>query len=179
MADPRALAKGLIESRNPFDWSGVGEAMPENIGRNKVVDPLASALMSAATLPKRAMDSAQRFTETGEYNPGPILEAAMLPMGTGAIAGVPLRAGEAALGAGIRTYRNVPESLMGFKKSGPQSAFDQTAYPHTQQVEVTLPATSYGPRDTFRDEIKGMNADHALERAWRNWPIAMHITPVK
>lgn len=106
MADnPQALAKGLTgppmgSMFNPFDWSGVGQSMPENIGRDRVLDPLANALMSTATLPKRAMDSARRFTETGEYDPAPIMEAAMLPMGGGAIAGVPARAGEAVLGSG-------------------------------------------------------------------------------
>lgn len=78
----------------------------------------------------------------------------------------------------IRPYQNVPDALMGFRKMGQQKGFDESAYPHSQGVEVTLPETSISPRETFRDDIKGMNADHALERAWRNWPAAMHITPV-
>lgn len=78
-------------------------------------------------------------------------------------------------GLSVRPYRNVPDSLMGYRKSGPQRGFDEGNYPHTQGVEVTLPATSYSGRDTFLDEIRGMNADHALERAWRNWPNALNI----
>lgn len=79
-----------------FDWSGVGEAMPEHIGRDKIMDPLVNAM----TLPKRAMDSSQRMVETGEYDPAPIVEAAMLPMGTGALAGVRALPREMVMGAG-------------------------------------------------------------------------------
>lgn len=84
-----------------FNWGGVGAAMPESYGANApITDPLAKSVMGLMTLPQRAMDSARQFTETGQYDPAPIVEAAMLPMGTGAIAGVPLRSGEAVLGVG-------------------------------------------------------------------------------
>ncbi|MET3995032.1 hypothetical protein ABID65_006698 [Bradyrhizobium sp. S3.9.2] len=85
--------------KSVFDWSGVGEAMPESIGRGKILDPIVNSAMSMATLPKRAMESSQRMVETGQYDPAPILEAAMLPMGGGAM-GAPMKAGEAVLGAG-------------------------------------------------------------------------------
>lgn len=75
----------------------------------------------------------------------------------------------------VRPYVNVPDSLMGYRKSGPQKGFDETNYPHTQDVAVTLPKTSYSPQETFADQVKGMNPDHALERAWRNWPDAINI----
>lgn len=81
-------------------------------------------------------------------------------------------------GATVRPYTNVQDSLMGFRKAGPQKAFDETNFPHVQNVEVTLPKTSIAARDTFRDQIKGMNPDHALERAYRNWPDAIHIRAV-
>lgn len=55
---------------------------------------------SLATLPQRAIQNSQYSLDTGHYDPGPTLEAATLPMGTGAIAGVPVRAGEAVLGSG-------------------------------------------------------------------------------
>jgi hypothetical protein len=79
----------------------VGGAMPESYGANApIMDPLAKAVMSTATLPQRAMESSANMVRTGQYDPAPILEAAMLPMGTGAIAGPPMRAWEAVLGAG-------------------------------------------------------------------------------
>lgn len=55
---------------------------------------------SLGLLAKRAIGNSQTALDTGNYNPAPVMEAAMLPMGTGAIAGVPVRAGEAVLGAG-------------------------------------------------------------------------------
>lgn len=83
-----------------------------------------------------------------------------------------------ALGAGVRTYQRVPDSLMGIRKNGPQAGFAESRYPYTQDVEVTFPAAGGLPQETMRDQIKGMNPDHALERAYRNWPAAKHITPL-
>jgi len=57
------------------------------------------AITSLATLPQRTIQNSQFALDTGTYDPKPTLEAAILPMGTGAIAGVPVRAGEAVLGA--------------------------------------------------------------------------------
>lgn len=80
--------------------------------------------------------------------------------------------------ANIRKYKNAPDNLMGYRKSGQNKGFNETKYPHTQEVSVTFPATKSSPRETFTDQMKGMNGDHAIERAHRNWPDAMHITPV-
>jgi hypothetical protein len=88
-------------------------------------------------------------------------------MGGGSGGGV--KAGEAA-----RPYQNVPDSLMGYRRSGQQKGFDDTNYKHTQPVRVTFPDTG----DTFDDAIKGMNKTHALERAYRNWPGAI-IQPIE
>jgi hypothetical protein len=83
------------------DYSGVAQAMPENIGREKIMDPLVNAGMSLATLPRRSLGSSAEAVTSGIYNPAPIVEAAMLPMGTGGVAGIPMAAGETALGSGI------------------------------------------------------------------------------
>ncbi|MEY9239164.1 hypothetical protein ABIF68_006784 [Bradyrhizobium japonicum] len=67
---------------------------------------------SLGTLPIRLREAMDRYSQTGEYDPAPVLEAATLPMGTGAIAGVPLRAGEAVLGAGaIRPLSELPQAI--------------------------------------------------------------------
>jgi hypothetical protein len=64
-------------------------------------------ISGAATLPQRAIENSQNSIDTGTYDPSPTLESAMLPMGTGAIAGVPLKVGEMALGSGaVRGVRN-------------------------------------------------------------------------
>jgi hypothetical protein len=177
-----ALAAKLIGSqpqRLPaapqYDQATEQAAMMPETFANPMVK---GAIEGMATLPRRAIENSQYSLDSGNYDPGPTLEAAMLPMGTGAIAGVPLKAGEEALGAGIRTYRSVPDSLMGYRKSGPQKGFEETNYPHTQDVAVTLPGRDGSAPETFVDAIKGMNANHAIERAHRNWPDAVHITPI-
>jgi hypothetical protein len=72
-----------------------------------------------------------------------------------------------------RPYKNVPDSLMGFRKSGENKSFHESNYPHTQAVRV-----EHSDGDKFVDAIKGMNKSHAMERAWRNWPTASHIHPL-
>lgn len=42
--------KKYAEGGNVFDWSGVGEAMPEHIGRERLVDPVANAAIGAVTM---------------------------------------------------------------------------------------------------------------------------------
>jgi hypothetical protein len=66
----------------------------------KDVAILGGVAKGLATLPQRAIGASQTALDTGTYNPAPVLEAAALPMGTGALAGVPMKAGEAVLGAG-------------------------------------------------------------------------------
>lgn len=72
--------------------------MPETYA-NPAVDHL---IRNTAAIPKRAIEAAANYQpgQPETYDPAPIVDAAMLPMGTGAIAGVPMRAGEAVLGAG-------------------------------------------------------------------------------
>jgi hypothetical protein len=77
-----------------------------------------SAISNLATLPQRAIQNSQYSLATGTYDPGPTLEAATLPMGTGAIAGVPVRGAEAVLGAGpIRAYHGSPHDFEAFDAS--------------------------------------------------------------
>lgn len=110
--------------------------MPENIaaaaGKS---DPVSRGLMQAvhsmATLPQRALGASEMMRQTGIYNPEPIVEAAMIPMGTGAIAGVPMRAGEAVLGAGpIRAYHGSPHDFDRFDLSKIGTGEGAHAYGH-------------------------------------------------
>jgi hypothetical protein len=77
----------------------IGGALPESSVDfhktlpGKIVD-------SVLAIPQRAFEASEERRAGGEYDPGPILDAAMLPMGTGAIAGVPVKGAEAILGAG-------------------------------------------------------------------------------
>ena len=74
--------------------------------------------------------------------------------------------------AGMRPYQTAPDSLMGFRRNGPQAAFEEGNYQHIQPVEVTL-----NGGDKFVDAIKGLNQPHAIERAYRNWD-ASNIRPI-
>jgi hypothetical protein len=69
-------------------------------------------------------------------------------------------------------YAKLPDSLMGFRKSGENVGFEGTNFPHTQHVRVTL-----DNGETFVDAIKGLNPKHAIERAYRNWG-AKDIEPI-
>lgn len=70
----------------------------------------------------------------------------------------------------FRPYRNVPDQLMGFRATGPNLAFDEATYSFTQWVRLT-----FKDGTAQVDAIKGLNAPHALERAYRNWPSAARI----
>lgn len=71
-------------------------------------------------------------------------------------------------------YRNVPDNLMGFSRDPANTkAFGQTNYPYRQKVAVKFP-----DGDILNDEIEGMNKQHALERARRNWPTATNIRSI-
>lgn len=99
------------------------------------------AILGLATLPRRAIENSQNALDTGNYNPGPALEAATLPMGTGAIAGVPVRAGEQLLGSGI--VRKLPSD----NYLGPISKHTDTLYREMAPSEalMDLPTSvSYG-----------------------------------
>jgi len=73
-----------------------------------------------------------------------------------------------------KAYGGVPDTLMGFRKNGPNTDFKDQNYKHIQPVKITFPSSG----DVFNDEIKGLNKSHALERAKRNWPNAQ-IEPIE
>jgi hypothetical protein len=61
---------------------------------------------------KRAFGASETMRTEGTYDPTPMVEAAMLPMGTGAVAGVPMRAGEAVLGSGLLRSKPVRDETV-------------------------------------------------------------------
>ena len=74
-----------------------------------------------------------------------------------------------------RPYKNVPDTLMGFRKNGTNKASDETNYPVEQWVHV-----DFGNGNSFVDAMRGLNPLHALERAYRNWDSTnpANITPI-
>lgn len=135
-------------------WGLVGGASPEAIGANtELSDPLARAVAgiveSTATLPRRTMQSSETMRTTGVYNPGPMIEAAMLPMGTGAVVGVPMRAAEAVFGAG--PIRRLPsmDSLQALPHPSMQNL---QKYSRVESVDLSKVRTP-------QDGVGGMNWD--------------------
>jgi hypothetical protein len=63
-------------------------------------DAVVGAAKHTAQIPQKALEASETMRTQGVYNPEPVVEAAQLPMGIG-LAGVPMKAGEAALGAGV------------------------------------------------------------------------------
>lgn len=140
--------------------------LPPNV-LDKIFAHLMGKVGSAVMAPGRALNSAAPMTSDQMIAPAADL-AGLLTLGAGS---VPAEANT--LRAGIRPYQNVPQPLMGYRKAGPQKEFGETNYPHEQPVEIT-----FKNGDSFTDAIEGMNPDHAVERAYRNWPDAIHIRAI-
>ena len=64
-------------------------------------------------------------------------------------------------------YANAPDSLMGYRKNGPQKAFGESNYKHVEFVRVT-----WDDGESMVEAMTGLNKPHALERARRNWKTA-------
>lgn len=99
-------------------YANVGGAMPEaNIRSDQMPpDALVRGLSGLFSLPQRAIEGAAQYRpgsgEIPDRTIGPALQSAMLTMGGGA-AGVPMRAGETALGSGpVRGSSNAAEDAM-------------------------------------------------------------------
>jgi len=97
------IPRPLPDVGAPLIPSG-GQFSPGVPAANRAADVLSRypghVMSGLLSLPQRAFEASEERRAGGEYDPAPVVEAAMLPMGTGAIAGVPLRTGEVALGAG-------------------------------------------------------------------------------
>ena len=132
-------------------WQGL-DADQAAMQPETYANPLVRGLMdSLATLPRRAIENSQQSLNSGNYDPGPTLEAATLPMGTGAIAGVPVRAGEAVLGAGpIRAYHGSPHDFDAFDLSKIGTGEGAQAYGHGLYF-----AENEGTAKSYRDALAG------------------------
>ncbi|MBR1032129.1 hypothetical protein [Bradyrhizobium liaoningense] len=117
----------------------------------KTAVKIVSGLADLGTLPMRAMDANQRYMETGQYDPAPFVEAAMLPTGAGAFAGVPRAAGETVLGAGAvrdpAMWRGLSEvklrkPLAEMERTivNPRASTERVISPEQLQGNVLLPA---------------------------------------
>jgi hypothetical protein len=157
MAEP-GLWAGLDQPvrEQPGLWDALMNAQfsPGTAWGNKAADigtNLAyGAMKGLVTLPQRAIENSQNSLNTGTYDPGPTLEAATLPMGTGAIAGVPVRGAEAVVGAGpIRAYHGSPHDFDRFDLSKIGTGEGNQAYGHGLYF-----AENEGVAKSYRDALK-------------------------
>lgn len=105
-ADQAAMMPETFVPQGMHDWAK--QAAPKDFAI------IRGAVEGLASLPQRAFRSSEAMQRGEGYDPGPILEAAMLPMGAGVAAGAPAHAGEALLGAGpVRVVDTGQESFFG------------------------------------------------------------------
>jgi hypothetical protein len=141
--------EGYVLDNDPLAQAPTeGSAQPMPSG--KIAKVVAGMIKGIATLPQRAIENSQTSLDTGTYDPGPTLEAATLPMGTGAIAGVPVKGTEAVLGSGaIRRTPTTP----------PPPGFIPDAAPHAQALAddlQTLRQSSVADRAEVGNTIRAL-----------------------
>jgi hypothetical protein len=143
---------------------------------------IAGGIGSILTLPERAIGNSANALSTGTYNPAPVLEAATLPMGTGAIAGVPLKGAETVLGAGaVRPKMGSLASQADYILPGDTrvstrfpDAVKATEDPLRQHLSIGTPEMKLDPENFEYNtsilsnypgfgKLKGMSADEAAQ----------------
>lgn len=131
MADPLIIDPWVAPVFPTGAAFGTGSPAETTQQPSGLYDLLGGFYNSLGGLAQRAIGNSQTAVETGNYNPAPVVEAAMLPMGTGAVAGVPVRGAETVLGAGpIRAYHGSPSSFERFDLSKVGTGEGQQAYGH-------------------------------------------------
>ena len=128
---------------------GGGEFSPGVPAANRAADVLSRypghVMSGLLSLPQRAFEASEERRAGGEYDPAPIVEAATLPMGTGSIAGVPLKGGEVALGAGIVRDPKLWSPLSDIKLAKPLSEMEHRYTDvRTPEVKYVDPASMVG-----------------------------------
>jgi hypothetical protein len=184
-ADQAAM---LPETFNPIpDWTR--QAAQKDVGTLRDVGSLVgSAASGLSTLPQRAIEaSAQDVQHLGEadYQPqaiGPALEAAGLPMGTGAIAGVPVRAGEAVLGAGAIRKLPTPDDIAAIKAAA--VGYGRKGWPSAEREVFSTAPEAYAqtpqlvPQQSVKAQLPGPLPGEALPLKGRADVIAANADPI-
>lgn len=138
------MMPGLFPDGAAFGTGSPAETAQQPSGLGGLLSALYNSLGDVS---KRALGASETMRQEGVYNPSPLLEAAMLPMGTGAVAGVPMRAGEAVLGAG--PIRRLPsmDSLQALPHPSVQNLKN---YSRVEAVDLSKARTP-------QDGVGGMN----------------------
>ncbi len=148
MADPlyNPWAAPVFPSGAAFGTGSPAETSQQPAGLSNFVTALYNSLGGMA---QRAFGASEEMRQGGAYNPAPAVEAAMLPMGTGAVAGVPVKGAEAVLGAGpIRAYHGSPHDFDRFDLSKIGTGEGAQAYGHGLYF-----AENEGTAKSYRDAL--------------------------
>jgi hypothetical protein len=139
------------------DYSPEGDLTPLDTLKRYASAPrraIEGAIGSVLTLPQRAFQASEQMRTEGPYDPAPAVEAALLPMGTGAVAGVKAAPGEAVLGAGpIRAYHSSPHDFDRFDLSKIGTGEGAQVYGHGLYFAEN-PAVS-GQGGQYWDQFRG------------------------
>jgi hypothetical protein len=150
----------------PFGTGSPGETAQQPAGLASLISGLYAGLGDTA---KKAFGAAQLYTDTGQYDPSPVFNAAMLPMGTGAVAGVPLRGAETVLGAGpIRAYHGSPHDFDAFSLDKIGTGEGAQAYGHGLYF-----AENEGVAKGYRDQLANLKfGDKTMGIGDADWHLA-------
>ena len=137
MTDRAKLIAALMADQ-PYAAFGTGSAVEEDRKPSGLAALFSGAYNSLGETAKRAFGTSEMMRTEGTYDPAPMVEAAMLPMGTGGIAGVPVKGAEAVLGAGF-VGRKLPRD----NYSGPVSRYTDELFREMSPSEalVDLPTS--------------------------------------
>jgi hypothetical protein len=126
------VAQGLARDiPRAVNWFGEQARKSPEAAQADVRNVMGGLAEQAYTLPERTLGASEQMRTEGTYNPAPAVETALMTMGTGAIAGAPVRAGETALGAGpIRAYHSSPHDFDKFDLSKIGSGEGAQMYGH-------------------------------------------------
>lgn len=159
MAAPRPLPAtppGLLDDEDPGKWEKLKQVLWESNlnapvrGVYNLMNTPYDVLMGGQS-PEFDQAVADSFDAAGGVTVG----SAMIPKPSNAL---------------MAGYGKVPDTLMGFRSKGPNKGFNEGNFPYAADVVV-----DFGDGVPHHDAIRGMNKDHILERARRNWPDAKGI----
>lgn len=169
----RADGGGVDDAYDPMTGVRIGadldrtepEAAPNRYVR-AVIQSLGTMPQRAAegmlTLPQRALESSQRMVEGGGYDPAPILESAMIPMGTGAIAGARALPHEAILGAGpVRRMADDTGAAMTVARRAKKQLAEPAIVDRSKFVDPDTGMAIPGP--AYTKEAQAINRDIAQQ----------------
>ena len=156
---------GLLDFPNGAAF-GAGSPAETSQQPAGLLDFIGGLYNSLGGVAKRALGESANAVGTGVYNPAPAMEAGLLTMGTGAVAGVPVRAGETVLGSG--PIRQLPMDEAARLSRAKEQGYTIDAYKGGQPYDWnTMPETNWkgqvmaGTENRVPKELMSINSPNA------------------